>query len=489
MEGFAAERGVGRAYASIATVSDLSRLKAPRVRPLRTVALPLLLLLALAAVAGCSGVEAPPPAEEGSGQDESRPAQESQAPPAGDAESSVPSPREQAAPGKAPSGTGRTEAPQGQGGSPLDGYIDEAFSYLQATQLEDGSWEYFHSATPDFAEPEPHAGLFGTMMTLMNLTHTGFERTQVFDRGAGYLRGRMLEGGVWSLYEPGAFNSQSWFEPDADDTAVALVLLADRLALSRTAVADLRALFDRHRAESGLYRTYFDGFHGEKGFVPDPDTPSLGVNLNILGFFGKYELERSGLVEAISQAAGRDLYWERTPFYRSLAIIACLASNALEHGATEAQDLLGRFLGDLKVGDGPGMTPPGEMNNLHLAAYIKARSHHCLVTAQPCRDLDQAVMVLARRRNRDGSWDPGPFYEYDVNQEALVAFLERRDFTLPRARGGVAYDVDRALASPGTTRYYDGSRGETTSFGLKALVFYRELIRRRQVFALAPREE
>jgi hypothetical protein len=440
-------------------------------------------LFALATLAGCSqsSDSARPPAPE--------------APPAGAVE---PAPRGPVgaepgghlAPPPSPGpGDQAAAAAEGHGGNPLDDYIEQAAAYLQSAQLEDGSWEYFHAVTPDLASAEPHAVLFGTMMVLMNMTHTGFEGSAAFDRGAAFVRGRMLEGNVWSLYEPGAFSSESWFEPDADDTAVALTLLAGRLDLSREEVAKLRALFDRHRDATGAYRTYFDGFHGDRGFVPDPDSASIGVNLNVLGFFGRYSLERSRLLAALTAMAGRDRYWESTPFYRSLPIIASLASNAVEHGATEAEGLLGAFLDDAAIGDGPGLTPPGELGNLDLAAYIKARSHYCLLTAQPCRELDLAVMVLAQRRGKDGSWDPGPFYDYEVNHDALVAFLERRDFTRPRARGGVAFDVERALDSPGTMRYYDGSRAETTSFGLKALVFYRELIRRRQIFALAPRPE
>ncbi len=398
-----------------------------------------------------------------------------------------------------PGGAAKPPAAGAGGGSPLDAYVEEAGAFLASTQAEDGSWDYFHSRSPDFAEPEPHAHLFGTAMVLMNLSHTGFEASQTFARGSQYVKGRMGPRHTWSLYEPGRFGRDHLFEPDSDDTAVALMVLAGRQPISREEAADVRALFDEHRAPGGLYRTYFDGFHGEKGFVPDPNPPSLGVNLNVLGFFGRYELERAGLMESLREAMKQERYWEKSPFYHSLPVLACLASNAVEHGAVDGKELLVAILTDCAAqypGGAAGAATSEtssvdatKLHNLELAALVKARSHLCLLDAQPCRDLDPLVRELAQRRIVDGSWDPGPLYDYEVNHDALKAFVEGKGFAVRRERGGVGYDVERALASPGTARYYDGSRAETTSFALKALVFYRELLARRVIFANMPREE
>jgi hypothetical protein len=302
----------------------------------------------------------------------------------------------------------------------------------------------------------------------------------MFERGAGYLLRRTSEGFLWSLYEPGRFTEDSWLEPDADDTAVALTVLAGRISIPDRQLQELRIRFRHLLAPDGLYVTWFDGYHGEKGFVSDPNVPSLGVNLNILGFFGKYGFDRSRLLEALRARMQEEEYWKTTPYYRTLPVLAYLASNALEHGTPQARELLRRFLADLAMVEGPVSTLAPRLRNLDLAAYIKARSHLCSLDRDPCRDLDDAVRELAQRRNRDGSWYPSPFYEYDVNPRALVAFLDRRGFMIPREDGGVAFDVDRALSSSGTVRYYDGSPSETTSFVLKALVLYRDLIRNRE---------
>ena len=363
--------------------------------------------------------------------------------------------------------------------NPLDTYIDKAGSYLGTVQAEDGSWPYFHSRTPDFTKPEPHANLFGTMITLMNLTHTGFEASSAFKKGADYVRGRMTDGYVWSLYDPGQFSGGSWAEPDADDTAVALTVLFGRLPVKPAEVKKVRTVFDRYRTSNGAYLTYFDGFHGAKGFVLDRNVPSLGVNLNVLGFFGKYELPRASLLEGLRAMMQGDRYWEKTPFYHSLPVLAYLASNAVEHGAPEAGELQRKLLADFAAGPGAQPSFAEKLPTVELAAYVKARAHACLLDQKPCADLDMSVFNLARRRNADGSWDATPFYEYDTNPQALEAFVARRDFKTPRKRGGVAYDVERALAAPGTVHYYDGSPAETTSFALKALVFYRELLHRR----------
>ena len=368
--------------------------------------------------------------------------------------------------------------------NPLDEFVDKAGAYLSSAQEAEGSWPYSHSQTPGFEQPEPHAKLFGTMITLMNMTHTPMEASSSFQRGADFVKGRMTPGLVWSLYEPGAFGDAASFEPDADDTAVALTVLAGKITIEAGELKKLRALFDRHRTPEGLYRTYFAGFHREKGFVPDPNLPSIGVNLNVLGFFGKHELPRASLMQGLRGLIQGERYWEKTAFYQTLPVLAYLASNAVEHGAPEAGELMRRFLTDFAATEAGKPEAAERLNTVDLASYVKARSHGCLLERSPCRDLDAYVFQLARRRKADGSWDAAPFYTYEVNPVAMEAFLQRRDFAIRRERGGFDYDVKKALAAPGTVRYYDGSPAETTSFAFKALAFYRELVNRRNEFML-----
>jgi hypothetical protein len=376
-------------------------------------------------------------------------------------------------------------APSGQAqGNPLDEFVDKAGAYLASAQEADGSWPYFHAKTPTLQDPEPHARLFGTAITLMNLTHTSFEASSSFERGADYVKRRMTPGYVWSFYEPGAFGDASVFEPDADTTAVALTVLAGRLTIPPAEMKNLRAVFDRQRTASGLYRIYFAGFNREKGFVPDVNVPSIGVNLNVLGFLGKYEQPRASLVQGLRAATEGENYWETTPFYRSLPVLAWLASNAVEHGAPEAGELMRRFLADFATHGAASPDFAEKLPTLELAAYVKARSHACLLERSPCRELDPSVFQLARRRKADGSWDATPFYSYETNPVAMEAFLQRRDFADRRKGGGYDYNVKRALASPGTVTYFDGSAAETTSFALKALSFYRELVHRRNEFSV-----
>ena len=368
--------------------------------------------------------------------------------------------------------------------NPLDEFVDKAGAYLASAQESDGSWPYLHAKTASFVDPEPHARLFGTMVTLMNLTHTPFEASSSFERGADFVKRRMTPGFVWSFYEPGTFGDASWTEPDADTTALALTLLSGRLTVPAADLKKVRSLFDRNRGASGLYRTYFAGFHGAKGFVPDPKALSLGVNLNVLALFGKYEQPRATLVQGLREATQGERYWEKTPFYRTLPVLAWLASNAVEHGAPEGGELMRRFLADFAAGDAAQPDFAEKLNTVDLASYVKARSHACLLERTPCRELDMSVFQLARRRKADGSWEAAPLYTYQFNPVSFEAFLERRDFANRRPKGGYDYDVERALAAPGTITYFDGSPAETTSFALKALSFYRELVRRRNEFTV-----
>jgi hypothetical protein len=365
---------------------------------------------------------------------------------------------------------------------PLGLFVDTAFGFIAAAQQGDGSWAYYRSQTPELASTELRPDLLGTATTLMNLTHTGYEASPAFDQGASYLKGAMTERYAWSLRGPDPASPGSWVEPDAEATSLALLLLSDRMTVEPDEIKKLRALFDGNRLESGLYRTYFAGFHESRGFVPERNVASLGVNLSVLGLFGKLQLERASLVEALRAAVREERYWEKTPYYPSLPLLAFFASNGVEHGAPEAGEFLRKFLADFATVFGTDPSRAAALGSVELAAYIKARSHECLLAQTPCQELDMWVFELAKRRQGDGSWPAAAFRQTDANEDALRAFLERRDFTVERKTGGIGYDVERALASPGTLRYYSGSSAETTSFALKALTFYRELLRRRGNF-------
>ena len=365
---------------------------------------------------------------------------------------------------------------------PLGYFVDMAGGYVASAQQSDGSWPYYRSETTDFLTTELQPGLLGTLTTLINLAHTSFEASPAFDQGAEYVKSQMTERLTWSLGDPDPVSEESLVEPDADATSVAMVALSGRMPIEADALEELRALFDRNRSPAGLYRTYFEGFYSEKGFVPAPNVPSLGVNLNVLGFFGKYGLERASLVAALRTAVQEDRYWEKSPVYRSLPLLAYLASNAVEQGAPEAGEFLRKFIADYAAEAGTDSSVAATLGTVNLAALIKARSHACLLAQSACQDLDLWVFELAKRRQADGSWPTAPFRETSVNEKALLAFFERRDFVADREGGGVRFDVERALDSPDAILFYGGSPAETTTFALKALTLYRELLQRRANF-------
>lgn len=376
-------------------------------------------LVGALALSGCSSCREPEPAPEGDGpvvlddSDSSRPAQPSRP------------------------------------DDPVLLFVDKGASYLAGTQSPDGSWIYLQSRTPDFSEPVPQANVIGTLMTLVNLTDTDYEASSTFERGTDYLRGLMNERFTWSRYAP-RDSDDSWVEPDADTTALALTTLSGRFPLAPEALQKVRALFEQHRADNGLYRTYFDGFYGEKGFVPGSNETSIGVNLNVLGWLGKQGLERADLLAALRKATSQERYWEADPQYPSLPMLAYLASRAVENGAPEAGELLRKFLTDLKNEHG-GDVAFAELDSLELACYIQARSHECLVNQSPCRDFDMAVFELAKVRNADGSW-PISVFRYEPNRDGIAV--------------------------------YGGSPALTTSFALKALATYRVLLEKRPSFSM-----
>ena len=347
-------------------------------------------------------------------------------------------------------------APAPRPDNPIDIFADKAASYLASEQAEDGSWPYFQSRTADFAEPEESGDVLGTMTILINLTETDLEASPMFERGVAYLVSQMAESRTWALAAGEASSEALQPEPDADRTSLGLTLLAGRFTIEPREVEEVRSLFGRHVTSEGLYRTYFDGFYAGKGFVPHENHPSIGVNLNVLGFFARFGLDRASLVEALEGAVGRERYWEETPFYRSLPLLAYLASNAVEHGAPEAEGLLRRFVADFAATAGQDKAFAEKLPSAELAAYVKARSRLCLLEQSPCRDLDMVVFELSKRRKHDGSWPIAPFYEHDVNP--------------------------RAPASREAAHYYGGSPAETTSFALKALVLYRKLLVERPAF-------
>jgi hypothetical protein len=372
-------------------------------------------------------------------------------------------------------------APSPRQNNPLDIFVDKAAAYLASTQAANGSWPYFRSRTADFGETASDPDFLGTMTVLMNLTHTDLEASPMFERGADHLASRRHESGAWALDAGEAF-APFLPEPDADRTSLALTLLAGRFTVDGGKLEELRSLFAPHRASDGLYRTFFDGLRRDHGIVPFRNAPSIGVNLNVLGAFARYGLERAQLAASLARAIHRERYWEDRPFYRSPLFLAYLASNALEQGASEAGELLPRLLSDFAATAGQGEDFASKLSSVELAAYVKARSQLCLLERSPCRDLDMSVFELSKRRKQDGSWPTAAFQERDENPEAFAAFVAGRDYALPREGGGVRYDVDRALAPPGVVHDYFGSPAETTSFALKAMVLYRRLLKERPSF-------
>ncbi len=364
----------------------------------------------------------------------------------------------------------------------IDAAIDAGLRYLARGQNADGSWPYFRSPRADFGEAsEFPARAFVTMHVLMTLHDTPAATREWVVRARRYLLDEMEEGAFWSV--DGRSHTMNvmvgsepcWFEPDIETTVLGNLLFADDLNLTRDDAGHLRDHLERYRFPSGLYGTYLHEFYGERGCpaYDNLDAVSLGSNLHVLAWLEANGLDATRLVRGLGQEMQADRYWERAVYYRSLPILAHLASNAVEHGARSAIPFLERLLDDhARHG-----SPAADLNVADLAALINARSHLCRLGGGDCAALQGAVHELFGRQAKDGGWPAAPIYVVEITRDDFERSIYPRVRDAMLARSGRAPTLEQALAGATLGTAHHGSPAESTALAVKALINYRRVAR------------
>lgn len=285
--------------------------------------------------------------------------------------------------------------------------------YLEASQQAEGSWRSFNSRSASFSGVREQPRVFPTIFILHLLKDVPSVDRRTVSRGLDYLRRQMRDDYLFSVDGRDHELSRKWdrlpcwMPPDADDTAMAWLLMGRELG--GEALQRVHEVFARHETAEGTYPTYFTALGEPNACPPDYENrPSLGVNIDVLAFLEHYGLESSRLLDGLEALASGAGYWEDAVYYRSPSTLALLAALAVSNGAPSAERFLERFLADHEErarAGGASLTP------LERAAYVAAAAERCRLRGLDCDSLRSEVDDLLRLQRRDGSWPAAALYQ------------------------------------------------------------------------------
>ena len=296
--------------------------------------------------------------------------------------------------------------------------VMSASRFLSQSQQEDGSWESFRG-TADYPEIVPDSRIFLSSIVLANLRGTRFERSPTAERGRSYLISERSDNLLFNFdgraheYCCGKYQKTlSALPPDIDDTSLAYLALHGFTPVSAHELTQVVDSYRRFQTAAGTFPTFMIGYY-EGGLVDGlPETPmtlqhdltpSLGANLNALGFFAAYGVENPRFEEGLRRMV-RD--GPRADPYYSGPVSASFAANALEAGFSKGLSFLGEIL--TAVEEESAVEDLLRLSTLDLAAYIAAKSSWCANGKKPClKLLAPLVAELLARQGDDGSWVGG----------------------------------------------------------------------------------
>jgi hypothetical protein len=285
-----------------------------------------------------------------------------------------------------------------------------AIRYLAAEQQPDGAWRSFLSRSPDFTKAAEQPRIFPTIMVLLATHDVADVNPETTLRAMIFLRRQMRDDLLLAVDGRNHELTHRWdhlpcaMPPDADDTALAWVLLAP--AMDRQAAQRVHAVFQKHEGPDGLYPTYFTALDEWTCPADFGNRPSIGVNVDVLSFMQHYGFDATHLLDGLDDALAVFRYWEGAIYYRSVDVLAFLAAMALDNGAPAAEPLLDRFLSD----HGRAAQDRTTTTALETAAYVAAASERCRRRGTSCEELRGDVDALRLQQRDDGSWAAAPLY-------------------------------------------------------------------------------
>jgi hypothetical protein len=290
--------------------------------------------------------------------------------------------------------------------------LDRGLAYLEANQQRNGSWRYFASPSPDFSSVSEQPRIFPTNIIALSLKHLAAGRPKVLERALGYIRSEMRDDFLWTHDGLQHELSTKWGRlpclllPDADNTSLGWILVGE--GLGRQALAQVRAVFQRHETTDGTYPSWFTAVKESNPCPPDyGNRPPPGLNINVLAFFERYGIDSSRLRRGLATMLARTKNWEDHPYHGRPAVLAFLAASAVAEGALSAEPFLDRFLDDARARARP--------TALEKGAYVAAASDRCRRQRLDCEELQADVDDLLRSQRPDGSWPASPLYRTSRN--------------------------------------------------------------------------
>lgn len=333
----------------------------------------------------------------------------------------------------------------------IDTAIQRAFRYLAASQLEDGSWVYYSSLNESFTSiyrPQPR--LTGTIKITLCLQNSPFNTHLAVKKAVQYIADAKENDSYtwsWDTKRHDWYNTLKYYnclqEPDIDNTVLGAMTTAGYFKLGQKEYIAIKKTIDAYK-EKGMYKTFMAGKYGSKacGYYYGNDAISLGLNLDVLGFLDKNQLNSQPLLQSIQQYIAQPRYWEIEPYDKSLFILIDTAADAIAQGSEGAKITLPMLWNSLNHTVPIQLTA---MYNIDLAGYLHGGSRLYLLQNTPSKGgLAKAATELLHRQQNNGSW------------QASRRFL------------GAVY--------PDGKKEYFGAEAETTAFALKALLCYQSLL-------------
>jgi len=359
--------------------------------------------------------------------------------------------------------------------SNLNKATSKGLEFIQTQQDSVGSWPTFKSSSRHFNKNSGLSRLFPTSLIMNMLKTSTFKQSINFKNGIKYITNKKTIDGLWAddetYHDKQLANSQKICEvpPDTDNIALARLLIGfiDKSHKQNTLIA-----FEKVKKNTGLFSTFLIHLSPNSCPADNANSPSLGVNINILNLFTKHKIE-SDLSKDIIKQIQTSEYWKKDIYYE-LPMIAFWTAYSVENNDDnpELASIFQHIFSDLEKYY--KNTQLDTLSDLELAIYLKVLSQmHLLGAQQSSSKLALLTNMLIERQKDNGQWQIAAIYKsnftYKEFKHAFAPLFKKRDpnFVFPSEK-------DLNFIGVGQTFY--GSPSEVTAICINALLTFQKTI-------------
>ncbi len=268
----------------------------------------------------------------------------------------------------------------------IRGEIDKGLTFLESHIGDDGQWPSYVAQMANGQVLQREGSPFFAMLGILALSEIDDPRARsIIKRTRRHLLETMRYPGIWKYWDS--------LPPDADDTAIGSLVAGPHPMLLTGRNVDLLL---RHRNESGLFLTWFEGH------TPDNDVDSV-VNANVVAYLGDTGDTRPVQEWLTSLVEGSGSLSETMVYYKEDMDLYSALVRASEYGTPAFADLrpkLGGMIGCLRTAEGT------YGDQLRTAQALTALAK---LDALPSpAELGQTLDLLVSQQEADGGWPESP---------------------------------------------------------------------------------